>query len=399
MPSSNVLPSLRFGRRFVMVPLSGSKSLLTSEVLFKEFFEIHPKATVVCDCKLNPTKTYHTSVAKLGDWTKKDAQSALCLSGGGIRSAAFALGVIQGLAEKDLIKHFHYLSTVSGGGYIGSWISAWRTRCGWAAMLEGLKNFEACPLKRLLKYQTYLTPKAGLGSADTWAAIAGWLRNLVLNWAVLIPLLCALTTLPRILHALVNWDMTSEFAARYLSFAAIVLPIVVFLISWSLVKLSGCKIGTGRLGPLLRWFGGPPEPDRQFEFLILIPIVAYALLTTSLMARYGLPGNSCIRLQLVLVGTGFSVVWRIGAWVAFPKRAAPLARWELASWVLTGMVGGLLLCVGAALLTPVDSDRWWVWSAARLVTMVGPPWVIGTLVINDFLLTAFRTPFRVRSES
>ena len=49
--------------------------------------------------------------------------SALCLSGGGIRSATFCLGVLQWLAEKQQLKDFHYLSTVSGGGYIGSWLA------------------------------------------------------------------------------------------------------------------------------------------------------------------------------------------------------------------------------------------------------------------------------------
>ena len=54
--------------------------------------------------------------------------AALCLSGGGIRSAAFALGVLQALARFGLLGQFDYLSTVSGGGYIGSWLSAWRYR-------------------------------------------------------------------------------------------------------------------------------------------------------------------------------------------------------------------------------------------------------------------------------
>ena len=52
-------------------------------------------------------------------------RTALCLSGGGIRSATFALGVLQGLARLSLLKQFDYLSTVSGGGYIGSWLTAW----------------------------------------------------------------------------------------------------------------------------------------------------------------------------------------------------------------------------------------------------------------------------------
>jgi hypothetical protein len=44
----------------------------------------------------------------------------LAFSGGGIRSATFSLGVMQALAEQGWLKKFHYLSTVSGGSYIGS---------------------------------------------------------------------------------------------------------------------------------------------------------------------------------------------------------------------------------------------------------------------------------------
>src|ERR1700691_4450571 len=56
--------------------------------------------------------------------------SALCISGGGIRSATFALGALQSLADHRLLDQFDYLSTVSGGGYIGSWLTAWITRAG-----------------------------------------------------------------------------------------------------------------------------------------------------------------------------------------------------------------------------------------------------------------------------
>src|SRR5689334_22429558 len=55
-----------------------------------------------------------------------EPRSALCLSGGGIRSASFALGVIQALAKRKLLQRFTYLSTVSGGRYIGSWLTACR---------------------------------------------------------------------------------------------------------------------------------------------------------------------------------------------------------------------------------------------------------------------------------
>ena len=54
--------------------------------------------------------------------------SALCISGGGIRSATFALGVLQSLARRNLLDKFDFVSTVSGGGYIGSWLSSWIRR-------------------------------------------------------------------------------------------------------------------------------------------------------------------------------------------------------------------------------------------------------------------------------
>ncbi len=49
--------------------------------------------------------------------------AGLALSGGGIRSATFNLGVVQALAKRGLLSKFDYLSTVSGGGYIGSSLS------------------------------------------------------------------------------------------------------------------------------------------------------------------------------------------------------------------------------------------------------------------------------------
>jgi hypothetical protein len=76
-------------------------------------------------------------------WLNGLDRAALCLSGGGIRSASFALGVLQALAvhprssnddrhvaeaKDSLLAQFTYLSTVSGGGYIGSWFSAWVAR-------------------------------------------------------------------------------------------------------------------------------------------------------------------------------------------------------------------------------------------------------------------------------
>jgi hypothetical protein len=54
----------------------------------------------------------------------------LALSGGGIRSASFALGVLQALHSAGHFGKFDYLSTVSGGGYIGGALTYFRNRLG-----------------------------------------------------------------------------------------------------------------------------------------------------------------------------------------------------------------------------------------------------------------------------
>ncbi len=50
--------------------------------------------------------------------------TGLALSGGGIRSATFCLGIVETLAKRDLFHQFDYLSTVSGGGYLGTFLSS-----------------------------------------------------------------------------------------------------------------------------------------------------------------------------------------------------------------------------------------------------------------------------------
>jgi len=46
----------------------------------------------------------------------------LALSGGGVRSATFCLGVLQSLARKNRLRLVDFISSVSGGGYIGAFL-------------------------------------------------------------------------------------------------------------------------------------------------------------------------------------------------------------------------------------------------------------------------------------
>jgi hypothetical protein len=129
----------------------------------------------------------------------------VALSGGGIRSATFNLGVLQRLAELRLLKDVDYLSTVSGGGYIGGWLEAWLKREGVdGAVVENVEqelipsrfmnaeakrvagkglvyDLEPTPVRQLRAYSRYLTPRYGFFSADSWTLIAIYVRNVLLN--------------------------------------------------------------------------------------------------------------------------------------------------------------------------------------------------------------------------
>ncbi len=156
-----------------------------------------------------------------------DELMGLAISGGGIRSATFSLGIIQRLAERQwpdgdphedgsgLLKHLDYLSTVSGGGYIGSWLLSWiqreetakiprkredrelggqdrwltEERGGFAKVEEALRSdhtHESEEITFLRQYSNYLTPRVSLFSADTWVVGSIWARNTLLNLATLV---------------------------------------------------------------------------------------------------------------------------------------------------------------------------------------------------------------------
>ena len=157
------------------------------------------------------------------DLNSKSERAALCLSGGGIRSATFNLGLLQGLAKKNALRRFTYLSTVSGGGYIGSWLTAWlhnaRGRLppgrpdpqaeALELVLDELgkvgsgQSSEPEPIRALRSFSRYLSPERGL-SGDALALVAIFLRNLFLNWLVFIPILVSGLLLPRIYVSALN---------------------------------------------------------------------------------------------------------------------------------------------------------------------------------------------------
>ncbi len=142
----------------------------------------------------------------------------LAFSGGGIRSATFNLGILQGLAQAKMLPKMKYISTVSGGGYIGAWLISWIKRAsgGVVEVQEKLGDYEnhrdqgggvAEPrqVNFLRDYSNYMTPRVGLVGADTWTGVATYQRNVLLNQCILIPFLGIVIFLPWLLGSTAIW--------------------------------------------------------------------------------------------------------------------------------------------------------------------------------------------------
>ena len=157
----------------------------------------------------------------------------LALSGGGIRSATFCLGVLQGLASHDLLKKFDYLSTVSGGGYLGGslswlWSGLWKDKSSTSPDFgvdhdnfpygtegrkfnsdnEVLNRQQASLLRHLRQHGKYLTPGKGITALSFISII---LRSLVMGFISMLVLTGAVFSALYTFNLLDTHEATSGF--------------------------------------------------------------------------------------------------------------------------------------------------------------------------------------------
>ena len=111
---------------------------------------------------------------------QKPQQVGIALSGGGIRSATFNLGLLQRLAGMGILKKIDYLSTVSGGGYVGSWWTRFRTRHPEREFPE-LPDGELEPeeIRHLRQFSNFLSPRLGLFSIEFGRILVSVLATII----------------------------------------------------------------------------------------------------------------------------------------------------------------------------------------------------------------------------
>jgi hypothetical protein len=135
----------------------------------------------------------HESLAAEAEPSTQHGLIGLAFSGGGIRSATFNLGVLQALNEHRILKQVDYLSTVSGGGYIGSCLSSMLNAPLDKPSYENefpfrheLGKEEPMAFKHLRSHSNYLTPCGFFN----WLQIpARLLLGILINVIVILPFL------------------------------------------------------------------------------------------------------------------------------------------------------------------------------------------------------------------
>ena len=370
-----------------------------------------------------------------GDEAPEDL-TGIALSGGGIRSATFALGVLQALARHGRLARFDYLSTVSGGGYIGTsltWLTSKvvtdhaRTARGAAdaaapafppagfgvepsgegedvapfpygsdnpctAREPHQANAEGAMLRYLRQHGNYLTPGKGI---TLTSVIVVLLRGILLNLLVWIPIFAALMWLlisasqhwvPAPLSGLVNAlspQLTEgspielhAFGVMLVAAGALAALCVLAFVGYSLATYAGHKSD----GTWLWWLSGTKYAwRRRFERWMRIPfwLIGVLLLVASVpFAVGGLHGW--------LLGSSFSLIGLASGLLAFvrtmqqPKsRAEKQASWAIpSSWIAS--FGAAFLLYGVLLVS--YAFGWWAQGGAPVLG-VAPSWVLAGAVV------------------
>lgn len=183
-------------------------------------------------------------------------RTGVALSGGGIRSASFGLGVLQGLHVEAGIEGVDYLSTVSGGGFVGSALTATMQHTdGKFPFTDADSWADTASVRHIRDYSNYLIPH---GALDVITAAGIIVRGLAANALIVLPVIFALVWLTLVAYPdvgslgrprILTWDLANWLASKGVTvseplwglrgfwFTIIILALdLIFLIVWVSVK-------------------------------------------------------------------------------------------------------------------------------------------------------------------
>lgn len=143
---------------------------------------------------------------------KSHLKVGIALSGGGIRSATFSLGLFQAIARSHFLNRIDYLSTVSGGGYFGSFFGKLflpltpndTPANALQRAHDAISDNQSPPVNWLRENGRYIAPT---GNGDYFFAACTYLRNWTgIQYVIAISLL----TLFLFMNAFRAWTWNTE---------------------------------------------------------------------------------------------------------------------------------------------------------------------------------------------
>lgn len=419
------------------------------------------KSTAAADSELDSRLSPHERSALRARRTKTGVAGdapvvGLALSGGGIRSATFCLGLIRGLAQNGLLSRFDYLSTVSGGGYIGAAIGRLIAHLGIDQAQQQLAAGSSSSLSWLRRYGRYLAPS---GARDLGIGAATYLRAAIavhFELAVLCILIACFVVLPHAwqLHSdlfkasdwtpslSVWWPFAGglwlllapgllaaywgsrdpdqiarkEKAHWFTYLPALLIALALCWASWKIFYSDwGCRVtstDTPRPCGFFDYFSKPLASSglRLVGLLVLVSVVAGTLL--SLLVSFA-GANDRKPAAIARFRRGLTEALRaINLFVLALFAMGTLDRftWDLrqylygASWLVGGTsVGGLLVILSRSLFAPLQqisskSDRPRLWSFNGILGILGLLAALAILIGWTTLVQGLVFPLGLNSE-
>jgi hypothetical protein len=299
--------------------------------------------------------------------------SALCLSGGGIRSAAFCLGVLQALARGGLLGEFDYLSTVSGGGYIGAWLQTLIHRRGSiASAIDELcdSGRPGSALRLLRNYTSYLAPESGLFSTDMWTNVVLYLRNVLLNFLVFLPILLAAVIAPVLFRTFI-WAIQSWPSGQMF-----LLPAAGVALAFATCS-SALGLPNHRLKPGIGAVAENPARDamspQAIKWFIYVPFLLWAFLAPVTLtggapiSMFGIPIIVLVYAAALFIG--FATAAIMGA-ISRGDPHPGLFRTNFVAWVVAVIATSAVVWAGIALAGSVPTAQ-----QAEALAVFGPLWL------------------------
>ncbi len=176
----------------------------------------------------------------------------LAFSGGGIRSATFCLGVAQVLADKNFLARIDFLSTVSGGGYTGSFIARRLGEGIPPEQLGGASGPDPLPVRYLRRRAKFLAARS---LWEAWGMVCATLAGMLMNWLVplFLVIVAAFLTMSVKLnhHEMFSWAGAMGIVVLLIFFAALAYFFLLRASSW-IAGIAGKLLGfSAALGGLL----------------------------------------------------------------------------------------------------------------------------------------------------